>query len=598
MFRYLAIVWNCAHTQAASAAEHIGRAALADEAWTPALVRPGLQIYTHGSKPGVNGTLSLPGGQGVILGKLFRRRELDAAPGQLVALSHAEGASVLASGGQTLVDDFWGRYVAFLQSPSASTCVLRDPSGTLPCYLFRSEEVCLVFSWLEDALALLDERAPRAVNWDALATQLAKGGLIGHETALQGVTHVLPGERVDLHDGTRTLLWSAVAFARESSSQSSAEATHQLRHRVQACTAAWASCYPTVLARLSGGVDSSIMLACLSASRTPSDVIGLNYHSEGSDSDERRYARLTASHVGRDLVERERNREFRIDSVMRIARLPDPVPYVGYMNSRTDASLARAHGASAIFTGAGGDSVFYEIPRWWPAADYLATRGLDVGFPAAALDAARLGRLSVWLTIGLALRQWHKPDLAETHMMGHKELLCADHLGLDSNDPQRFMHPALLEAGDLPIGKYMQTIAVMYPLGYYDPFEQAAAPELVNPLLSQPLVELCLKLPTYLLTQGGRGRALVRRAFAQDLPAQIVNRRSKGGMEEHVKQVLLDNLDFVRGMLLDGQLAARGLIDRDRIAAFLSGRPSVLAAPIGQFHSLVAVEAWLSRWSR
>jgi asparagine synthase (glutamine-hydrolysing) len=82
------------------------------------------------------------------------------------------------------------------------------------------------------------------------------------------------------------------------------------------------------------------------------------------------------------------------------------------------------------------------------------------------------------------------------------------------------------------------------------------------------------------------------------LPAQIVNRRSKGGMEEHVKQVLLDNLDFVRGMLLDGQLAARGLLDRKRVAAFLSGSAPAQGAPIGLFHSLVAVEAWLSRWAR
>ncbi len=142
----------------------------------------------------------------------------------------------------------------------------------------------------------------------------------------------------------------------------------------------------------------------------------------------------------------------------------------------------------------------------------------------------------------------------------------------------------------------MQTTALLYPIGYYDPFEQAAAPEIVNPLLSQPLMEYCLQLPTYLLIQGGRGRALARRAFADDLPAQVINRRSKGDMEEHVKAVLQSNLAFVRELLLDGQLAARGLIDRPKVEELLSGRPTTLSSAAGQIHSLVAIEAWLARW--
>ena len=141
-------------------------------------------------------------------------------------------------------------------------------------------------------------------------------------------------------------------------------------------------------------------------------------------------------------------------------------------------------------------------------------------------------------------------------------------------------------------------VALMHPLGYYDPFEQAAAPELVHPLFSQPLVELSLRLPTYVLTQGGHGRALARRAFASDLPPQIASRRSKGGMEEHIKAVLHANIDFVRGMLLDGELSRRGILVRAKVEELLSGRPTALPGPVSQIHGLVAVEAWLSRWTR
>jgi asparagine synthase (glutamine-hydrolysing) len=77
------------------------------------------------------------------------------------------------------------------------------------------------------------------------------------------------------------------------------------------------------------------------------------------------------------------------------------------------------------------------------------------------------------------------------------------------------------------------------------------------------------------------------------LPAQIIHRRSKGGLEEHVKAVLASNIETIRPMLLDGELARRGLLDRPRLEAQLSGRPTALAAPLSHIHALVATEAWL-----
>ncbi len=596
MFRYIAIIWDAAQPDRGALAEHLGKGWLTREHWTPVLLRPGLQVFTTGTQPGINEAHTLPGGQGVVLGKLFRRSDLALTPARHAPITAKEGSSILESGSRILVDDYWGRYVAFTQTASGTVTVLRDPSGTLPCFFTQNEGVTVTFSWLGDALELLGEHAPRRVNWDALLVLLQRGSLTGRNTALDGLLQVLPGERLDFHDGSSTLLWNPISIARSPAPHTAEEATKVMKQHVQACARSWASCYDTVLLRLSGGVDSSILLSCLMPEATSADVIGINYHSVGSDSDERHYARLAAARAGRDLIERERDAGFRIDRIQTIARMPEPVHYIGWMNAATDAALARAYGAPALFTGAGGDSLFYEFPRWWPAADYLRIRGLDTGFIAAAMDAARLGKTSVWRTMALAFKERLRPSLSESASMGQAALLAPDLAS--STDPHRFAHPALCKPAELPIGKYMQTIALMQPLGYYDPFEQAGAPELVNPLLSQPLVELCLRWPTYLLAQGGRGRALARRAYAKDLPPQIVNRRSKGGLEEHVRAVLLSNIDFVRETLLEGQLAARRIIDRPRLEALLSGRPTALAGSNSQIHALVATEAWISRWSR
>ena len=597
MFRYIGIAWDDARPTSSATARRLCLDWQARPGWDTVLGRAGLQVFTTGTRPGINGAYPLQGDRGVVLGKLFRRCDLGSPTAANVVLTRNEAEHVLESGGRALVHDFWGRHVTFFETPSGSTCVLRDPSGTLPCFLIRHQGVAVVFSWLEDALELLAQVWHPRVNWDALETQLLLGALGGRETALEGVSQILPGEVVGLGSGGSTLLWSAVDVARSPTAHGATEAAHLLHETVRSCTQSWASCYGTILLRLSGGVDSSILLSCLAPGNTQADVICVNYHSPGSDSDERHYARLAAARIGRDLIERQRDPGFHLDRVLKIARTPSPVIYIGWMNARTDARLASAHAAAALFTGAGGDQLFFEFPRWWPAADYLQLRGLDAGFASAAMDAARLGRVSVWRAIALAIAERIRPGVETMQPWGHNALL-APGAWRRTTKRARFVHPALLGATGLPIGKRMQTAAVMHPLGYYDPFEQASAPELVNPLFSQPLVELCLGLPTYLLTQGGRGRALARRAFARDLPPQIATRRSKGGMEEHITGILLANLDFARGMLLEGELARRGLIDRARIEELLSGRPTALAGPISQIHALIGVEAWLTRWPR
>lgn len=601
MFRYVGIAWDDSRPTDSARGRQLGLHWQSRLGWEAVLHGAGLQVFATGTRPGVNGVHPVQRDRGVVLGKLFRRSDLASPPTTNVGLTSSDEARILETGGRALVRDFWGRYVAFLQTPSGSTCVLRDPSGTLPCFLIRHEGLTAVFSWLEDALELLAQVGPPRVNWDALEAHLLLGALGGRETALEGVSQVLPGEAVDLGSGGSTLLWNAVDFARSPATHSASEASHLLRETVRSCTGSWASCYDTILLRLSGGVDSSILASCLAAGSAQSDVICVNYYSSGSDSDERHYARLAAARARRDLIERQRDPGFQLDRVLTISRTPNPVLYIGWMNAQTDARLASAHAATAMFTGAGGDQLFFEFPRWWPAADYLQLRGLDTGFASAAMDAARLGRVSVWRAIAFAVKERVWPDSGSGQAWNQSVLLA-------KSTPQdtrrwktaraRFVHPALVRATGLPIGKHTQTMALTHPLGYYDPFEQASAPELVNPLLSQPLVELCLGLPTYLLTQGGRGRALARRAFAGDLPPQIVTRRSKGGMEEHITQVLLSNIDVARGMLLEGELARRGLIDRSRIEALLSGKPTAMAGSISQIHTLIGVAAWLTRWPR
>jgi asparagine synthase (glutamine-hydrolysing) len=248
-----------------------------------------------------------------------------------------------------------------------------------------------------------------------------------------------------------------------------------------------------------------------------------------------------------------------------------------------------------MFTGAAGDQLFFQFRCTWPAADYLNRYGLTRGFVRVSLDAARLARVSLRESMWRALADQRHCTSPLDGAGQFITLASRDALG-DRRRLHRYVHPELSGASALPIGKFHQLLELIDSIGYYDPYAGEAAPELVNPLLSQPLIELCQALPTWLLTNGGRGRALARQAFARELPREIATRQSKGGMDAHVVSVLLRNLPLVRELLLDGHLVRSGLLDRKKTEAALAGGLSAAGGHVGEIHNCVAIEAWLRRF--
>jgi asparagine synthase (glutamine-hydrolysing) len=594
MFRYLGFSWNPEHPAQAVIARRLEEAIQRAPGWQPALSGRALRVYTVGNRHGANGFHPLPLDRGVIVGRLFRRRDGPSESGDL-ELSPREGDKILKTDGQALVDDYWGRYTAVLQSSRRGACLLRDPSGALPCYLRNVEGVAVFFSWLEDLIAFTPDAPGPRVSWEAVAALAAHGHLGGRRTALEDVSQVLPGQLTPLDESAHSpvALWSAVAIARKRVEPEPDIAAAQLRRVAMDCVHAWSSCYDAILLRLSGGLDSAILLGSLSAGPTGTRITCLNYHSAGSDSDERGFARLAARRAGVELIERERDAAFRLDDILAASRTPVPVTHVGRMDAgRIDAEVAAAHHARAMFTGGGGDQLFFQRHCTWPAADYLSVHGLGRGFVRASLDAARLGRVSLRQSMRRALadqgrRTVRWEGIGRSFTLGRREAIDG------MRHPDRYIHPDLASAADLPIGKFHQVRDLIDPAGYYDPYHREAAPELVNPLLSQPLIELCLELPTWLLSHGGRSRALARRAFAGDIPREIAARQSKGGMEEHATTILRRNLSLARELLLDGRLVRAGLLDRNMVEAALACRLSGLGTHVSEIHHYIAIEAWL-----
>jgi asparagine synthase (glutamine-hydrolysing) len=111
-------------------------------------------------------------------------------------------------------------------------------------------------------------------------------------------------------------------------------------------------------------------------------------------------------------------------------------------------------------------------------------------------------------------------------------------------------------------------------------------------LWSRQTIELSAATPTYVLTNGGRTRAVARAAFRQDVPETLIARRSKGNPGSFVANLMAANRNYVREKLLDGELVKQGVLDRGRLEQALSGNPTDVSSSELLLH--LCTENWLS----
>lgn len=165
-------------------------------------------------------------------------------------------------------------------------------------------------------------------------------------------------------------------------------------------------------------------------------------------------------------------------------------------------------------------------------------------------------------------------------------------LGLDgANEDAEHRGPA----GSLP-AKRQQISALAANLNANGATGRGERAYLAHPLLSQPVVEMCLAIPAPVLSAGERERSFAREAFADRLPREIVERRSKGDISVFLNRTLAASGGFLRAFLLEGQLAAHGLIDVAEMDRALEPEAMVWKDASREILTAAALEAWVRHW--
>ena len=93
--------------------------------------------------------------------------------------------------------------------------------------------------------------------------------------------------------------------------------------------------------------------------------------------------------------------------------------------------------------------------------------------------------------------------------------------------------------------------------------------------------------------QDGANRSVARAAFAGHLPTAIVSRRGKGSPGTFAGEVVSRNRKVILDLLLNGVLAARGVLDTAAIARDLAHEAPLTGYNYSRLSTLVDVEAWL-----
>jgi asparagine synthase (glutamine-hydrolysing) len=611
MFRYVALIWDAQDSRQVDAAQAaIRRLKAGASQWQEALQRVGLRVLCTDIRPGSLEPHSLAGRAGVVLGSVFTRSAglEDETPAQPCVPDEARAAAIVDSRGEWLVRNSWGNYVAFIVDPvTRSTWVLKDPCGSLPCFSTTFRGITLVFSAIADCIELGCTQF--TVNRQFIERRLYGGEMTQQWDALNEVTQIRRGECVEFAPRRqpaivgRRFLWNPLEFARARDllDDPSAAAT-ALRNTLRSCTATLAACHERALLRLSGGLDSSIVLSCLQGAPRHPQLLAYTEYSSDGQLDPRRWARMAAAHAGCEHVELESiAAAIRLDAILAMAPTAEPFStLMCLVTAAHEQSLVARHAASATFTGDGGDCAFGSFCVSEAAAAYLRRHGPTPAVLRLAAESALVLRQTTWHALKRALQIWltgrSLTSMAAVNSAARK-LVTADVARECEAHPA--VHPWLA-------GQRHEPWAVISKLGMllgtpdlYNSQTQpsASGPQIVAPIYSQPFIELALRIPADVLFAGGRDRGLARHAFRGDVPQPILNRVWKdraGGFHEEIIQ---RHRDWLREIFLDGVLVSEGLLDKAALERALA--PGLVKSEVypGELLRHLDTEIWARQWT-
>lgn len=605
MYRYVCLVWD-RHDEQATAAAHAISDMIATNASAPGLspcyTKDGFLLYrgAQDTAPIVAERESGRTGACIVFGSLFDRSHSNDRPTPIRSLDTCALDDIISNHGQAIGQRYWGRYLIFVADFASETkIVIPDIFGSTTCYHCTIDGVTILFSNFCDIMNVpgLDRR----LSTDHIKVLLTATPDESPNTGIRGVRKVPHGYYLRLTNHAEELgfVWTMREAVDRELRAGDDTAAARLREAILSSVYGHLSGHDRLLVKLSGGLDSNIILAAARHVRPDTEILCVHASFNDPAADEAALAELGARRAGARFVNILYGYDaFSYSRLFDQPLIPEKISSY-YQKCIYDEAKRQydAFGATIVLSGHGGDEIFLPPVGTYIAADYMRRYGFSSGLPSVLLDAARHGSESVFRTLLCAIQYGlcHKPHakLYRSVLEGNSYIPPELFEGMDA---EQLTHGWLKELRGLPPAKFVHTKIVSHGARSSITYNSQSYFNEVIPLYSQPLIETALGIPSYQLALNGRGRGLVRKAFDDLVPLEIVWRESKATGDQFMSQVVYSQRDFIRSILLDGWLVKNRFLDGAVIEKALDESTISLNDDNAYLLHFVEVEAWVQQW--
>ncbi|HMC75822.1 MAG TPA: asparagine synthase (glutamine-hydrolyzing) [Vicinamibacterales bacterium] len=562
---------------------------------------------------------------GEIYNYLELRQELGARRQQFRTGTDTEVLlAAFAEWGPECVKRFRGQFAfAIWDRTAGSLWLARDRVGEKPLYYCRDGERFVFASEIKAILELIP--APPRLSPDSINAYLHYQFVLEPDTPLDGirklpaghVLHVAP----DRWSDEPHPYWELAALP-----PAQGDPVERLRHALDsAIELTLRSDAPAGLA-LSGGLDSGVIAALASRRRADLTAFTVGYPGQ-HDFDERAQARELAASLGIPWHSAElRTADFVEFFPAFVALMDEPVADVAAYGHFAVSRLASEHGVKVLLTGIGGDELFFgygwvrdalrlsrlkremvaaapagmrraailrAILERTPIFNIIANRRLPAGWRTAVDRAFDAGRLDLdhpaeWVFYQLDYH-W-KPAAVFSEAVfapGFKQQLTprGAYRLMDGMDRD---HPSLeVSVANLLFRSWL--VSNCLDLG--DRMSMASSVETRVPLLDSALIETVVGFWKSGRSDDALGHKTWLRAIARELlPPQVTDRPKRGFVTPTVEWTQAVNARY-QAQLEDGALVAAGVLDPDRLRAWLRHTPDGIHRYFFQY-KLTLLEFW------
>lgn len=516
--------------------------------------------------------------------------------------------------GAAAMPDLRGMFaLASWNARSRELVLARDRMGKKPLYWFEDPRGLYFASEIKALLVL--PQCPRTIDPQALDLYLAFEAIPGTRTIFSGVHRLAPASTLTWSPGRPVKIsryWSA--DWRHKTDLSYEDAKRRLRELILDATRARLIADVPVGAFLSGGVDSSIVVAAMAeCSTSPVRTFSIGFPRK--EFNETEFARTVARKFG------TRHEEFVVEpnAVELLPRLAwhydQPFADSSALPTYYVSRLTRQHVTVAL-TGDGGDEFFGGYERYRALLVHAVYRSLTT--PGLRRLAERATRR---IPDGVRRESWLRSvrRFAETGLGSGDEfnLRLANHRAFEF-DARRalyteafagslgdyqaeayawdLMRDSATQAGPDPVDRALRTDTLMYLpdtlMVKVDIASMAVSLETRAPLLDTAVMEFAASLPRAWKVTRTENKKILKEAYDGILPHDVLYRRKMGFSLPVAEWFRSDLYGYLRDHLLDARTVSRGYFRREEVERLIEDHRSTRRNNASRLWSLLMLEHW------